>query len=123
MATRIIKWETLKRNAIELVSDYYNPTYSDLMTTQTFNGLLYAVVYGQSPKKVLEEGKQWAINHIRSWDIRRSRKLIEIFPAIVPEFYRDLPMRAEYNEEGEWVIVFGCDCTHKEETDVVMAQK
>lgn len=123
MATRTIKWETLKRKAIELVSDYYNPTYSDLMTTQTFNGLLYAVVYGQPPKKVLQEGKQWAVNLIKAWDIRRSRKLIEIFPAIVPEFYRDLPMKAEYNEEGEWVITFGCNCIQKEDEDVVMAQE
>lgn len=64
---------------------------------------------GQSVQPWKENAKlmqkmAWTI--IENWDIRRAGALFEIFPDIIPKRYRGKDFAAEYNEKGNWIIIF-----------------
>ena len=50
--------------------------------------------------------KEQAWKIIENWDIRMAAKLFEIFPNIISKKYHNKPFVAEYDDKGNWVIIF-----------------
>lgn len=69
--------------------------------------VLAASVMGASPMKptaLLDEWYKAGEEIISRWDIRMVKKLVEIFPAIVPKKYRNGTFIADYDDNGDWSI-------------------
>ncbi len=41
-----------------------------------------------------------------NWDIRRAKALFSIFPDLIAEKYRNQTPTAEYDDKGNWVLIY-----------------
>jgi hypothetical protein len=58
------------------------------------------------PLELMEEWERYAHNLIENWDIRCSMKLAELFPSCLPAHTKGRKPTCEYDENGNWVLMF-----------------
>lgn len=102
-----IKFETLKRNAVR---EFYNKVGGNnqgligLGDTAPFLALVEQVQTGKPARDILESWTDYGVRLIESWDVRCSRKLIELFPSCAPKSWQGKQLSAGYNDNGDWVV-------------------
>ncbi len=104
---RIYKWEKLKNEAACVLSSF----------SKSLNiGPLYGLLQSLEQQITREKIKNWRENTkemvlkaqkmIDNWDIRCAGKLFEVFPSIISKKYHNKSFNCEYNERGQWIIIF-----------------
>jgi uncharacterized protein YecE (DUF72 family) len=98
---RIIKWETLKQKAQDVV---YNRCHGNSFpTSEIMSVIVPALLAGRHPLNYMEELCTEALKRIEQWDVRCYRRLIDLFPEIVKGSYTKI--EATTNAEDDWVVV------------------
>ncbi len=102
----VYKWRNLKLKACQELSTRCQGGIYVALAQQIFIEQLQT---GQKPenwrtnlKWLREQG--WKI--IKNWDIRCAKKLFEVFPNIIPKKYRGTMPMADYDINGNWIIIF-----------------
>lgn len=111
---RIIKYDKFKKKLIRnlgATSDFYETVWGRFIKISPFEAMAISVVNGKDWKSNLDMMKDKVAKTIDSWDIRMVNKLFEtfpdeIFPAIIPMKYRKIQPLLDYDESGEWCIIF-----------------
>lgn len=103
----IQKFETLKQKArVEWEYKCDRDQHGD------YKGLylaLAASVLGARTMKADDILKEWhdaGKELISVWDVRMVKKLVEIFPAIIPKKYHKGTCNADYDDNGDWIVIF-----------------
>ena len=97
------KIESLKNNAANNIRFSSN--------NKSYNAQIYAILetmdeHPRTWRDVLPEMEQAAKNIVYKWDARCIMKLVKIFPFILPKKYHGQKGILEYNEKGEWILIF-----------------
>ena len=105
---KIYKWNKLTNEAAYMIGSLHN---------DSFRVSIYGLLQQVEQHRLKEKIKNWRKNAkeiilkaqeiIDNWDIRNAGKLFEIFPSIISKKYHNKPFSCEYDEKGNWVIVFG----------------
>lgn len=102
-----VKFEALKRKAItEWTCVCARNQFGD------YKGMYLALtvsVIGAKrikPDALLDEWFNAGVAIIEQWDVRMVKKLVEIFPAIIPKKYHKGKCTADYNDDGDWIVEF-----------------
>ncbi|MFH0989870.1 MAG: hypothetical protein V1799_07635 [bacterium] len=99
-----IKYERLKQKVIDNING--RKSYGFIQDAD-FLCMLPAIEARRHPLELRDEWYDKACEVVRQWDIRRVRKLIELFPFVVPEKYRQSPIEVDdNNEKAEWIVYF-----------------
>nr|WP_305906275.1 hypothetical protein [Methylomarinum sp. Ch1-1]MDP4518948.1 hypothetical protein [Methylomarinum sp. Ch1-1]MDP4523348.1 hypothetical protein [Methylomarinum sp. Ch1-1] len=53
---------------------------------------------------VSDEFMEKALDEIKKWDVRQSKKLIEALPEIIPKKYQGGQIECEIGEDDDWVL-------------------
>jgi hypothetical protein len=104
------KWNRLKCNAVIHVKTLGTGCW-------THDGFSIPALLQSIEQAIIEEPiKHWrenqkelvekAINICKNWDIRRAKALFDIFPQLINKKYKGKTPIAEYDEKGDWVIIF-----------------
>jgi hypothetical protein len=105
---RTFRFDQLKRRAQDAVL-YRFQRGSPFPIEGQFLALLESIANPAGPRKpraVMAEWEAYALKLIDDWDIRCCMKLVELFPGILPEFYAKQRPVCDYDEKGNWVLVF-----------------
>jgi len=104
---KIMKWENVKLKCQQAMNTDYVGMFSS-----EFSKSFWTTVIGVS----LAEKKNWrevepelrekCYSIISNWDIRRAKALIDLFPDMMPKQCLNKTPVAEYDEKGDWVLVF-----------------
>ena len=109
----VIKWQTIKRNAECFIGTLGAGCWGtnsismaaqlqfieQLMTDQPVKS------WGENAKEITKKAQVIC----RNWDIRRAKALLDIFPQLIAKKYRGKTPIADYDEKGDWVLVFAGD--------------
>lgn len=101
----IMKWESLKRNAVLIAVGNESYIYEKLAPYALLAGLGDAKC---DWKRHAIELRNEAIRIIENWDIRRAKALIDLFPGVVPKYcVSKVPVcfMAD-NENADWMVEF-----------------
>jgi len=60
----------------------------------------------RKPLVVMEAWDKYALNLIDNWDIRCCMKLVACFPDCLPAIYRNQKPSCDYDEKGNWILIF-----------------
>jgi hypothetical protein len=109
-----IKYDKFKQKLIRQLgadSDYYESVYRRFEKISPFDAMAISVQNGEDWKANLATMKDMVAKTIESWDIRMVNKLFEIFPkeifpAIIPNKYKKIQPLLDYDEAGDWCIIF-----------------
>lgn len=103
------KWETIKDKAIDFVAgkSIWDCCYKNQVALVSL-AMEATIGKDYNWKKSTEELRQQAITIINNWDIRMAKKLVDLFPEIIPERLRDKPITCYMadNDNADWMIEF-----------------
>ena len=105
MSMRIIKWENLKRRAVEVfinTVDVQNP-FSDVAFLALMAGSLAPAGQCRKPADVMNEWLEFGIRLIENWDIRQCMKLVDLFPGCLPKHLQNKGLQLFYT--SLWIIL------------------
>ena len=102
-----IKWETVKLKCqqgmnVEPMS-MFNGGFTDYFWT-TLLGV--SLAEKKNWREVEPELREKCYSIIANWDIRRAKTLIDLFPSMMPKQCLNVIPKAEYDEKGDWVLIF-----------------
>lgn len=99
---RIYKWDTLTDQAARQVGNI------GLRDDAAIYGIMQQLEQ-ERPKPWRENAKNMILRAqaiCDNWDVRKAKKLIELFPTLVAKKYRGQTPVAEYDAAGNWVLIF-----------------
>lgn len=110
---KVIKWQTITRNAECLIGALGAGCWStnSIAITALFQSV-EQMITGESLKSWRENAKEItkkAQAICRNWDIRRAKALLDIFPQLISKKYHGKTPIADYDEKSNWVLVFAGD--------------
>lgn len=103
---KTMKWETLKRKAIEQIDGRLAPDHAGWPHDPSFLAILPAIQAKKHPRALLQEWHDAAVKIVEQWDVRKAAELIKCFPDIVPKTWAGNKVSADYDEDAEWVVMF-----------------
>lgn len=108
----VYKWNTLKKKATQHVVGLIGG--GDTSWYPNWELIAHALAGGVGDgtfnwRKNAEELQNEVIRVINRWDVRCAKRLVDLFPAIVPVRCRGVipACYIEDKEDGEWVVDFG----------------
>jgi len=99
----IFRWERMKAKAIDAIQ------FDSLMQgdpNPACYALLQAVDNKSQWRDELVNLEKEAEDIVRMWDVRQCRKLIKIFPHIIPKRYHDRIPTVYMDNSLEWVVAY-----------------
>lgn len=101
-----MKFETIKLKAQQEFCRRTGAEGFQMGMPTTFLALIAAV--GESPQRtpraILKDWQDYGIKLISNWDIRRVKKLIELFPSCAPQYFNHVPLECDMDDEGDWAV-------------------
>ena len=104
---KILKFETLKKKACDEFLYKFDRGYG-FPNHASFLALAASLTQSTPTKPIviMDEWRTYALNLINNWDIRMYKKLVECFPNCLPKNLIDKIATCDYNEKGDWVLIF-----------------
>ena len=111
---KTIKYEKFKKELkmnLTILDQYDLRVYQPFSKLSAFDAMTISIQNGKPWEENLIEMKKAVGEYIDNWDIRRITKLFDtfpdyIFPSIIPNKYRHVKPILEYDNKGEWCIIF-----------------
>lgn len=109
--TKTFLWDGIRRKAeIEFYNVAGGPKHTiGYDENRTAFLALFAAATMTPPRKPMDVLSEWVeegCKLIRAWDIRRVKKLIELFPSCVPKCYQSLPILLDTDDKDRWCVTF-----------------
>lgn len=102
----IFKWDTIKDKCVGMCKCN---TFGALPHANSFyiSAVMEAVACGHIDwRGKSKELQKKCEDIIDAWDIRMAKKLIDLFPNCIPTRFHNRTPKADYNEKGEWVLIY-----------------